>query len=210
MSLRPEFIKEDEVKQALPDPVRAKKAAPKPIVWEEIINDCNGLVIRIIDKNYGIGAGYISQGPDTTECVPFQFLFDTFDVFIDGKECSELGKKLSDVMEVGDFIKFNAALVESKAIDCPRDINYMTTAMIVAKTAEELKTKNIPETAARILSLDQVAPTKMENFKVVVGVMNSTKINEVEEALLDGLRSGNVAAEFSNESPHNGPAIATF
>jgi len=199
-SLHEDYIKQEKVKPALPNPVRAKKQAPKPIVWEKIINDFHGVVIRIIDKNYGIGAAYISHGSDTTECTPFQFLFDTFDVFVDGKECSELGKKLSDVMGVGDFIKFNAAMVESKSPDGPRDIKYMTTAMVVAKTAEEIKSKHIPETAARISSLEQVAQTKLENFKVVVGVMNSTKINDAEKMILERLRSGQIAAEFSSKA----------
>jgi len=197
MSLRPEYMTCNISKPTLPNPVRAKKATPKPIVWEKIINDFNGKVIRIIDKNYGIGAGYVPIGSDTTECVPFQILFDTFDVYIDDEECNELGKKLSDVMEVGDFIKFNAVHISSKAEDSARDIKYMTTAMVVAKTADELKTTHIPETAARILSLDQVTPTKVENFKVVVGVMNSTNMNEIEETLLEELRSGRVATEFS-------------
>ena len=197
MSLKPEYMTEEVLERALPKPVRAKKSSPRPIVWEKIVNDVYGKVIRIIDKNYGIGAGYVSTGPTNTECVPFQILFDTFDVYSGDQDCGELGKKLSDVMEIGDFIKFNGVHMETEAKDSPRDIKYMTTALIVAKTADDLKDMSIPATAARISSLDQVAPTKIENFKVVVGVMNSTKVNEVEAELLEDLRSGDVSANFS-------------
>jgi len=105
-------------------------------------------------------------------------------------------KKLTDVMGVGDYIKFNGVHIQGSTEENMRNIKHMTTAMVVAKTAEELKYMDIPTTAARIQSLDQVTNNKIENFKIVTRVMNNTKITDTEAGILGTLESGEVAKLF--------------
>ena len=65
----------------LPTPVRTNKLVVGPVVWNDILNDHYGQVIRIMDKNYGLAAGFAVHGGrgGRPEFEPFQILFDTFD-----------------------------------------------------------------------------------------------------------------------------------
>ena len=64
-------------------------------------------VFRIVNKDYGLAAGILSTGrEDEAGCSPFQLIFDTCNLFIEEQSCDELGKSLTDVVSVGDFIRF--------------------------------------------------------------------------------------------------------
>ena len=64
-------------------------------------------VYRIVNKNYGLAAGILSSGrEEEAGCSPFQLIFDTCDLFVEEQSCDELGKSLTDVVSVGDFIRF--------------------------------------------------------------------------------------------------------
>jgi len=177
----------------LPPPVSSVEPAAPVVVWESLLTGKYGQVLRIIDKNYGLAVGFIPAG---TTFVPFQMLFDTFDVFVGDKTCSELGNKLSDVMAVGDFIKFNAAKVESETQDAKvREVPYMTTALVVAKTVDEIKAATIPDTAAVVTSLDQVTKEKIANFRTVTNFLGGKKPTSKEEALLEEISRGELASQ---------------
>jgi len=166
------------------------------------LNDHYGQVIRIMDKNYGIAAGFVLHGSraGSPEFLPFQIVFDTFDVFIGDYDCNELGKTLADVMKVGDFIKFNGVRVDPAKSGDARDIRYMATALVVAKTSEKVKCLKFPADIAQIDAIDQVTPTKIDNFKVVAGVMNGTRLSEAERELLDSIKSGKLASKVMDLS----------
>ena len=183
--------KEAKKSMVLPPPVSSVLPATPLVIWESLLTGKYGQVLRIIDKNYGIAVGFI---PTVTTIVPFQMLFDTFDVFVSDKTCSELGKKLSDVMVVGDFIKFNAAKVESETQDAKvREVPYMATAMVLAKTVDEIKVASIPETAAVVTSLDQVTKEKIANFRTVTNFLGGKKLTSKEESMLEEISRGELA-----------------
>merc|ERR1719336_1054066 len=86
---------------------------PPPSPWQDILTDFYGVVLRIVNKNYGLAAGILSTGrEDEAGCSPFQVLFDTCDLFVDEQPCDDLGKTLADVVSVGDFIRFHGVRVE--------------------------------------------------------------------------------------------------
>ena len=180
---------------SLPKPVRVKKAPPRPLVWELTLTSVHGKVIRIVDKNYGIGVSFLQHGEDGRECEPFQFLFDTFDVYVGDKDCNELGKKLSDALNIGDFVKLNAIRIDSEESAQGKDsanrvIKYMATAMVATTDADQLKLLEIPETAPKITSLGQVTGNKIENFKIVSKVLRTQKLSARETEIITELKSG--------------------
>ena len=103
------------ISRCLPTPVSVKKPPPKPIVWDPIINLKYGRVIKVIDKNYGLGASFVPREDGSRTCETFQFLFDIFDIYIGDQDCSELGMKLPEVVSAGDYLLFNAVKVRQ----CP-------------------------------------------------------------------------------------------
>jgi len=189
----------------LPTPVRTNQKVAKP-VWKDILNEQYGQVIRIMDKNYGIAAGFVANGRRNgrPEFLPFQMVFDTFDVYIGYYDCNELGKSLADVMKVGDFIKFNGVRVDPAKSGDARDIRYLATALVVAKTSDEVKTMEFPSDIAKIETIDQVAKTKIDNFKIVAGVMNTTQLSKTEEEIIDDIKRGRLGSKFLDLSNHSG------
>ena len=101
------------ISRCLPTPVSVKKLPPKPIVWEPIINLKYGRVIKVIDKNYGLGASFMPREDGSRTCETFQFLFDIYDIYVGDLDCSELGKRLPEVVSPGDYMLFNAVKVRS-------------------------------------------------------------------------------------------------
>ena len=121
MNLRQEYNANEagpvsRLSRCLPTPVSVKKPPPKPIIWDPIINNKFGRVIKVIDKNYGMGASYVPVEDDNRSCETFQFLFDIFDIYIGDQDCSELGMKLPEVVSAGDYIVFNAVKVRPRYI----------------------------------------------------------------------------------------------
>merc|ERR1712179_424640 len=53
---------------------------------------------------------------------------------------------------------------------------------------------------AKIESVDQVAKTKISNFKIVVGVMHGTKLNDTEKRLLEDIKEGKLGGKFMDLS----------
>ena len=187
----------------LPTPVRTNKLVAGPVVWNDILNDHYGQVIRIMDKNYGLAAGFAVHGGrgGRPEFEPFQILFDTFDVYVGYHDCNHLGKTLRDVMKVGDYIRFNGVRVEPAAqAGEVRDIRYLATAVVVSKSSEEVKTIHFPIDIAKIENIDQVARTKISNFKIVAGVMNTTKLNDTEKEILEDIKEGKLGRKFMDFS----------
>ena len=67
----------------LPRPVRTNQKVEKKLVWNNFLYDHFGQVLKIMDDNYGIAAGftmYWAEG-NKRKFEPFQVLFDVFDVF---------------------------------------------------------------------------------------------------------------------------------
>merc|ERR1719348_2052794 len=68
------------------------------------------------------------------------------------------------------------------------------------KQGEEVKKLHFPIDIAKIETIDQVAKTKVSNFKIVAGVMNTTKLNKVEQELLEDIRKGKLGKRFMDLS----------
>ena len=181
-------------RSVLPAPVSSLPQPVKPVVWEQLLQEQYGQVLKIVDKNYGLAVGFVQSSPGCYH--PFQLLFDTFDLYLGDKNCAELGKKLGDVMEVGDFVKFNIAKVEREGEEKRvREIAYMATAMVMSKTSEDIRTTAIPGTAAVVTSLDQVAKEKLANFRTVVNYLGVKGLSAREEELVEGVRAGRLARQ---------------
>jgi hypothetical protein len=151
-----------------------------------------------VDKNFGLAVGFVPSGHNY---VPFQLLFDTFDVFIDETNCNQLGKKLGEVMAAGDFVKFNAVRVEPAVEKDPppvREVRYLATALVTADTASAIKGAAIPGSAARVTSLDQVTKEKITNFRTVVAFLGGKAPGPAEERLLEAVARGDLATQVLN------------
>jgi len=107
---------------------------------------------------------------------------------------------LGQVMEVGDFIKFNAAKVSrvpppgGDAGEGVREIQYITTAMVVAKTAQLIKKRDFPTAAAKVTDISQVTQGKIANFRTVTEFLRKKKLNSKEMQVLESIEKGELAA----------------
>ena len=110
-------------------------------------------------------------------------------------DCSELGKTLKEVMEVGDLVRFHAVRLEGAEAGEERDIRYLSTGLIAAKTPEKLKRMKFPGDLDHVVSLDQVTTEKIDNWKKVVGIMNGIKVRTAEQKILKEIESGLLASK---------------
>merc|ERR1719220_3129273 len=161
-----------ETSTSLPNPVKSQRSkAP-------LIQNAFGRVIKIINENYGIAVG---KDPNGGGC--FQMLFDSFDVFLGNISCKEMGKKLSDLIKVGDHIKYCAILIAPNT-PLTRDISHLATAVVFASTHSLIRTRDIPSTAPKVTNLKQLEAAKVSNFRTVTGLVGKTALTEREKQLM--------------------------
>ena len=68
--------------EILPKPVRTNQRVERKLVWNNFLYDHFGQVLKIMDDNYGIAAGFTMYWAGNKRVFePFQVLFDVFDVF---------------------------------------------------------------------------------------------------------------------------------
>jgi hypothetical protein len=122
-----------------------------------LIQNSYGRGIKNINENYGIAVVIDPKGGS------FKTLLDSFDLFLGNTSCKEMGKRLSDLIKVGDRIRYNAILIRS---DRPlvRDIRYLATAVVFASTQTLMRTRDIPGTAPKVTQAAQLEPGKVKNF----------------------------------------------
>lgn len=120
-------LREGFYKISLPTPVmcRTVKVTLPTKIQEQV-----GVVIKIVNANYGIGCARIKAGAGFAT---FQFLFDTLD-FI--REDKQLSNPLEELVAPGHFIKFNAVKVAGAD---PRDRNLVYLATAVSTSASFLE-----------------------------------------------------------------------
>ena len=144
-----------------------------------------GKVLKIINPNYALA---VCELPDKK---PIQVLFDVYDVWArdDGDEevLANLGKKITDVMEVGDFLRLHAIQMKSREESVKRSVCHMATAVICAKTLEDLNDKKFPEDAVVLENWEGVDDNKVENYEKVVKVLENIEMNSSEKEVLAGL-----------------------
>ena len=87
--------------------------------------------------------------------------------------------------------------VDTGSEDTVRGIQYMATAAVVEASRPEIRLRSVPSTAPIITDIEQVTATKLDNFKVVAGVMNNTKLSDVEERIIQELRAGELLERVS-------------
>merc|ERR1719239_668530 len=167
-----------ETSTSLPNPVKSQRSrAP-------LIQNAFGRVIKIINENYGIAVG---KDPSGGGC--FQMLFDSFDVFLGNISCKEMGKKLSDLIKVGDHIKYSAILIAPNT-PLTRDISHLAPAVVFASTHSLIRTRDIPSTAPKVTNLKQLEAAKVGNFRTVTGLVGKTALTEREKQLMAEVEAG--------------------
>jgi len=144
-----------------------------------------GKVIKIVDKNYGIG---FVKRIGTGEV--FQCLFDLCDILVDNRYChinnSEkiLNNSLGNLMEVGDFIKIHGVYIDIKESDnLKRNILVMATSIVYAKTHKKLEQMGTPE----CFRIKDISCEKLENFDRVRKVLNKVSVSEVENEIINSI-----------------------
>merc|ERR1711884_675564 len=98
--------------------------------------------------------------------------------------CKEMGKKLSDLIKVGDHIKYCAILISPNAPTLTRDISHLATAVVFASTHSLIRTRDIPSTAPKVTNLKQLEAAKVGNFRTVTGLVGKTALTEREKQLM--------------------------
>ena len=167
-----------ETSTSLPNPVKSQRnRAP-------LIQNAFGRVIKIINENYGIAVGKDPNGGGY-----FQMLFDSFDVFLGNISCKEMGKKLSDLIKVGDHIKYCAILIAPNT-PLTRDISHLATAVVFASTHSLIRTRDIPSTAPKVTNLKQLEAAKVGNFRTVTGLVGKTALTAREKQLIAEVEAG--------------------
>ena len=96
---------------------------------------------------------------------------------------------------MGDLVRFHAVRLEGAEAGEERDIRYLSTGLIAAKTPEKLKRLKFPGDLDHVVSLEQVTPEKIENWKKVVSIMNGIKIRKAEQKILNEIESGQLASK---------------
>merc|ERR1719285_947700 len=116
--------------------------------------------------------------------------------------CKEMGKKLSDMIKVGDHIKFNAILVGCDST-LSREISYLATTIVFASSHSLMRTRDIPGTAPNVTLITQLEPGKIKNFHTVTGLMGKVALTEREKEIIreleTGVTSGNKAEIDSDD-----------
>jgi len=169
---------------ALPFP----SVAPSP--WQDVATNFYGVVLRVVNKNYALAAGILTNGKEDAACIPFQLLFDSCDLFLGERSCAEKGRSLVDEVDVGHFVRFHAVRVEMERPQPSRNLRYMATAVVAAKTPDAIQKLELPENAPQITLLEQLADTKVANFKAIANMLNSVKLDEREQEIFHKLESG--------------------
>ena len=158
-----------------------------------------GKVLKVINSNYAVAVCVLPSKKTV------QVLFDVFDVWNcqDG-DCDVLAnqkKMIKDVMSAGDFLRLHAIQIKSQAREVQRPISHMATAVIVAKTFEDLKEKQFPEDAVVLHSLDGVEENKVQNFEQVVKIMESIEMDHSEREIVADLVNMFEGTEKTEERP---------
>ena len=116
-------------------------------------------------------------------------LFDSFDVFLGNISCKEMGKKLSDLIKVGDHIRYCAILIAPNT-PLTRDISHLATAVVFASTHSLIRTRDIPSTAPKVTNLKQLEAAKVGNFRTVTGLVGKTALTAREKQLMAEVEAG--------------------
>ena len=138
--------------------------------------------MKIVNQHYGIAAWFDAHSRTVNQVV-----FDNFDVWVGGKECANINLTLSEVMKVGDFIKFHGARVEEIPRNPKRFIQDIATAAVTAKTLALLQNATIPPGVTTINRVEDISSRKLENFKTVVNYVNRLETSEEEQKILEEL-----------------------
>ena len=144
-----------------------------------------GKVLKIINPNYALAVCLL---PDKQ---PIQVLFDVFDVWskVNAEEevLANLGKKIADVMVGGDFLRLHAIEMKSCNKLLKRPVCHMATAVICAKSLEDLNNKKFPDGAVILENLEGVDDEKVKNFEKVVRILENIEMSSSEKEILASL-----------------------
>ena len=144
-----------------------------------------GKVLKLINKNYGIGMCVKLGSDGALDFV--QVLFDVFDVWSGDDVLAKLNKTLLDEMQLGRWLLVNAISIESK-LNVTRNVEYMATAVVGVETLADLRDKHFPAGAVLMQNSEKVETTKINNFKMVVKAVNNMNLDDNELKILSNLK----------------------
>jgi len=146
-----------------------------------------GRVIKILNPNYGIGV--CQQVSDDGSVVTFQVLFDIFDVWIEDQVVAKMNKKLPDVMAVGDYLQMMCVKVEECINESKRIVEHMATAVAIAKSYKDVKTKRFPSAVVPIERIELIDDSKIDNFRKVVQILKGMEPDKNEKEIIEKFKN---------------------
>ena len=193
-------------------PRESTKKSPKTVVTfkslvERVPSDDKvfGRVLRIVNGNYGLCIA-VKTGEDGI-VQNFEVLFDVYDVWVaeESKVLAELGKKLQDVMKVGDFVKLHHIKVQSCPLGAKRVVENMATFITTSNSAETILDRAFPSSALPIHDIGRIDSKKITNFSLVVKQLMNLDYDSSELEVIEEVKK--VIEDFetkkSQEKLHN-------
>jgi len=164
-----------------------------------------GRVLRIVNGNYGLCIA-VKTGEDGI-VRNFEVLFDVYDVWVaeESKVLAELGKKLQDVMKVGDFVKLHHVKVESCPLGAKRVVENMATFITTSNSAETILDRAFPSSALPIHDIGRIDSKKITNFSLVVKQLMNLDYDSSELKVIEEVKKviEEIEIKKSQEKLHN-------
>jgi hypothetical protein len=168
---------------SLPAPCPAS-SVPRPAarpVWaqQELIRGRLAKVTTIIDGSYGMAVVNMRQrgatGPENHRAI---VLFDTCDVWLGLQTAQQLDLTLSQCLAEGDYVRMRAIMVPES--ENRKNIRYLATSLVTGKERARVRTMALPEMEL-LENLDQIHPSKINNFYAVVSAVCHNIPGDAEE-----------------------------
>ena len=168
---------------SLPVPCPAS-TLPRPVarpVWaqQELIRGRLGKVTSIIDGSYGMAVVNMRQrsatGPENHRAI---VLFDTCDVWLGLQTAQQMDLALSQCLAEGDYVRMRAIQVPES--ENRKNIRYLATSLVTGRERAGVRAMALPEMEL-LENLDQIHPSKINNFYAVVSAVCHNIPGDAEE-----------------------------
>ena len=148
---------------------------------DSIMQNIKGQVVKVLDDNYAVA---VVKNPKKKASDTHLVVFDVCDLCSDENSSRSTNFKLSSIVRQGSFVKLNAIQVFDN-----KDQPYLASAVIVGDSWDDLDSKEIPESAARISSLKTVDQEKICNFRIVARIVQNHTFSETEISIVEKITS---------------------
>jgi hypothetical protein len=168
---------------SLPAPIPAATARPAArLLWaqQELIRGRLGKVTSIIDGSYGVAVVNTrvrggATGPEDHRAI---VLFDTCDVWLGLQTAQQLDLTLAQCLAEGDYVRVKAIMVPES--ENRKNIRYLATCLVAGKDRARVRRMALPDMDL-LESLDQIHPSKINNFYAVVSAVCHNIPGDAEE-----------------------------